>query len=409
MQQLSNLDKYRYICKDLPSPEIFIDFNFYFLIASCLARKVWVGTEDSWPLFPNLYILISADPGLGKSLPSSLSGRILNDIVEIVKGEDGKLVRKNLLYVAPDTTSWEKLIYNSARSGDICKRIDKADTPTYYHCSTCFCLGDEVKTLFRKNTEDITTFLTKSWDCREYKNDTHKHGLQWIKNICVNFLGCCTPEDLGKLLDTGLFDSGLTARMLFLYHDQQRPDKPALLNTTPEQEEAKKLLSVHLKNLCCIPASELKYTPESLEWIEAWHKKNYHLRAGLHPRLKDYYARKKQHIIKLAISCHFADKMSYEIAVEDLEAAELLLKRMEQRLPEALNTGSKNPLALMSQNMTKYINFAGGTVSRRKLLLEFWREGNEKDMNETIEFMIGVGEWTNTTIDNKPGVMIVKK
>src|ERR1041384_2076773 len=78
----TNLERFRYLCKDLPSPDLFINFDFLFLISSCLARKVWLGGQDLYRVYPNLYIISVADPGIGKSLPARTVNRLLSSLIE---------------------------------------------------------------------------------------------------------------------------------------------------------------------------------------------------------------------------------------------------------------------------------------------------------------------------------------
>src|SRR6188768_4309029 len=61
----SNLERWKYYCTTLTSPDSFIEFGFYFMISAALQRRVWRG-GDRAPLFPNQYLIFVADPGIGK-------------------------------------------------------------------------------------------------------------------------------------------------------------------------------------------------------------------------------------------------------------------------------------------------------------------------------------------------------
>ena len=64
---MDNLSRWRFFCQEIKSPDLFIDWGLYSLIASSLQRRVWRGTE-TMPIFPNLFIIFVADPGIGKGL-----------------------------------------------------------------------------------------------------------------------------------------------------------------------------------------------------------------------------------------------------------------------------------------------------------------------------------------------------
>ncbi len=62
-----NLDKWRYFLSECPSPNDYINFGFYFMIASTLQRKVWIGDELN-ALYPNIYVVFVGAAGIGKGL-----------------------------------------------------------------------------------------------------------------------------------------------------------------------------------------------------------------------------------------------------------------------------------------------------------------------------------------------------
>ena len=64
----SNLERWRYYCSTIISPESYIDWGFYYAISAALQRRVWRGQIDGRPLFNNLYTIFTADPGVGKGL-----------------------------------------------------------------------------------------------------------------------------------------------------------------------------------------------------------------------------------------------------------------------------------------------------------------------------------------------------
>ena len=50
------------------SPDSFVNFGWYYVVAAALQRRVWYGSLTGDPLFPNPYIVFVADAGAGKGL-----------------------------------------------------------------------------------------------------------------------------------------------------------------------------------------------------------------------------------------------------------------------------------------------------------------------------------------------------
>ena len=75
---MTNLERWRLYMKDITSPNSFIDFGFYFMISAALQRRVWLWSEDHSPLYPNLYVIMVGEPGLGK-------GRVIKPVSKFLR------------------------------------------------------------------------------------------------------------------------------------------------------------------------------------------------------------------------------------------------------------------------------------------------------------------------------------
>ena len=405
---MTNLQRFQYFTRDLPSPDLFIDFNFYFLISSCIARKVWIGLSTGYAVYANQYFIFVANPAVGKSLPAGKVAEILANLEDIVVDEDtGEPKTKRLINLGPDCITFEKLIYRAALST---RTVSIVDSPKkYIHSSITFCLGEEMDTLFRRNTDDTVTFFVKAWDCRSYENDTYKHGKQQIKNICVNFLGCITPDKLGKLMGTGLLENGFTSRVIFLYADNPRP-APTLIETDKDQMAAINELSVHLRKLCKLSPTEVTFAPDAWEWYDNYcQTKLVTHRINDNKRLQDYYARKKMHILKLAMAVHYAESLTPIIEVEDIKKALRLLEKAEINMHRALCASSTNPLSALASSMLRTVQKNGGATKKKLLLMHFdeAKEG-EDSIAKALNYLLTTGQIKNCPGDERSGGPIYK-
>src|SRR5437899_153738 len=73
----SNYEKWRIFMDWCISPDCYIDFSFYNMIAAALQRRVWTGPKHS-PLFANHYTILVGEPGVGKGLP-------IKEVTKIIK------------------------------------------------------------------------------------------------------------------------------------------------------------------------------------------------------------------------------------------------------------------------------------------------------------------------------------
>ena len=44
------------------------------MVSAALQRRVWMGNYDNMPIFPNIYVIFVANPGIGKSMSARIGG-----------------------------------------------------------------------------------------------------------------------------------------------------------------------------------------------------------------------------------------------------------------------------------------------------------------------------------------------
>jgi uncharacterized protein (DUF924 family) len=406
----NNLERFQYLCKALPSPDLFIEYNFYFMIAACLARKVWWGTANSYigNLYPNLYLIFVTPPGIGKSLPANTAGRILSGLAEYYfDKKEGKFKVRGMLNLGPDSVTFEKLIIRAASYNELTPWPD-GPMKFYHHSSTTFCLGDELGMLLTDQTKRVVSFLMKSWDCGDYEGDTIKHGATIIKNICLNFLGCTTPNIMKDLMKTKVLDSGFTGRSIFIYADKKRQKIKGDLSITESQINEIKILSQHLRKLCRISPTPVKCSPEAREWLNNWVENKEDTRLNPNPRLIDYYARKQAQLKKLAICHHYANNLDNEIQVEDFEAAECILLKTEPMMHKALTQSGENIMYTIAEEMKIYLT-THKKVDRKRLMLDFFSMGDYRILQGSMQFLLETNQIKTEKIDDKMMVSLSGK
>lgn len=407
----TNLERFRFLCVDFPSPDIFIDFDFHVMIAACLARKVWLGGNTGNKLFPNQFGIAVADPGIGKSLPAGKVNEILKSLVEtkLVKenGQD-KLIESPLLNLGPDTITFEKLVMRCHSSSETNKMpedmIKKGYVKYYTHSSTTFCLSDEITMLFTDQTRRVVSFLQKAWDCNDFEGDTIKHDVIKIQNICVNMLGCATPDIIRDLSRTGVFSQGMNARAIFMYGEKKRKEIYKIVERPGQRNEMEWLLR-HLRKLCKLPPMELVLSHEADEWLREWTINKSKYRINQHKSLKDYYARKHVHIQKLAMAIHFSERFDNVIGIESLIAANQLLERIEIDMHKALAMTGENGQSVVMEEIKIYLSKFGATRIQ-KLKLEFFHLLDDEGLNKVIDFMLLNDIVSACDVDGKKGIKL---
>ena len=96
-------DNWRLYLEDLESPNLYIDWGFYFLISSCLQRRLWT-SQGINAIYPNLFMLLVGPPACGKSRLISMISDILQDKELLVMSKDKKHTAPLFPYAADSNT-----------------------------------------------------------------------------------------------------------------------------------------------------------------------------------------------------------------------------------------------------------------------------------------------------------------
>lgn len=432
--QLTNFEKWKLFTESLSSPDNYITFGFYYLIAAALQRRVWIG-PDHMRLYPNLYVILVGEPGMGKGIVIKPVTEILKfhklkdprnnrqvsqeDIekvrAEIIaeeeyksaqifeggtdnKGKPKQIYDKPLLFpVAADATTYEALVkalsqairrINYSRYDE---KLGRNIMDIYSHSSLCFAL-EEISSLFRKRTEDLVHLLIQAYDCGDYTYETKTQGKDRVKRCCLNFFGGTTPGFMQSTFDDQLLTEGFSSRTFFIFANKNRKDMFWIPDLRPDQKEAYADIVTHVEKLSTL-YGRLEVKQEDWEWLEAWWKIAKDKRANSSLKLNPYYSRKKAHVLKLATAIHFAESTEMVIERKSFQAAIDLLGAEELNMHFALSLDNSNPLANVTRKVLKYL-WGNGMRTRKELAAEFWDSLPRRmdDLDEIISHLSSTGK-----------------
>jgi DNA-binding transcriptional ArsR family regulator len=419
---------------NLKSPKSFLDFSFFFMIGAALQRRVWKNSCEM-PLFPNPYILLVGDPGVGKGLAlhpvnkllhyhkknplktgldeTVLSGSrvgILNELDKLSdkerdalkeaedllakhrpdeksnpeeeKTKPGHIEEPLLFPIAPKSITFEELasyMSKQVRRKDVPPELRCALVPKsgiYTHCSIAFILT-ELSSLFKKRTDKLVDFLTDVFDCLPYVNATKTAGTDNIRNGCLSLIGGTTPSFLQDTYSEKLLDEGFSARTVFVFADKNRFKQYGMPELTIDQLESKLLLLAHLKNLSQL-FGQVTMSPDAQEYMKHYFEKtNYITNSNI--KLKPYYGRKDIITDKLAMAIHFSRSYSMEIQLIDCQQAVVMLNAIEPVMHLAFTSGGQTP---QSKATKKILDFLRYNKSEHFDFYHIWSKVCETEIEE---------------------------
>ena len=427
INKLSIFECWQLRMREVTSPQSFIDFGIYFAVAAYLQRRVWTNA-DHQKLYPNIYPILVADPGVGKGL-------VIKPVMELIKkhkltdalskpvdmssaaaisnaaieandfakaGESSvKLPRERLrIPIGPDNGTYEsvvKICAESARSigyKRYDKALDKVVSDVYRHNSLAFGL-EEMSSFLHKDASKAMNFLVKAYDCGDYSYTTISRGEDYIKQVCMNFLAGTTPKFIENSFDAGIMEEGFAARAWFIYAPRNRFFLLRSPELTPEQLAAQARIEEHMLGLTKL-YGYAPMTPDAWNYLEHWWEKEQsqvgYKRPNPSEKLNTYYGRKNIHVMKMAMILHFMEdnkagedgvSPANPITLAEVQRAMRVLDEVEVNMHLALNFCGANPLHKLAKKIVATLRKTGPMTSDQ-VLLEFWSDSPTANPTETI-------------------------
>ena len=452
----TNLERWEYYMRDVTSPTMYITLGFYFMIAAALQRRVYLGSDER-PLFPNLYIILVGEPGVGKGLvikpvteflkhhklrrfklkkDKPLTGDDATANLDVMKAMLEEFNATNGLNIDPamlatmtgqeqpaqgnskstqrklpedpllipmtaDAITYEALVRAHANSLRSIGTTDKSRLVVngyYSHSSLCISL-EELSSMLRKHTQDVVNYLLRGYDCGDYVYETRTQGISKVKSMCLNMLGGTTPTFMKSAFTDELLSEGFSSRTIFCYAPENRFERFEVSRMSSEQLAAKDAILAHIERLSVL-FGQVTYTPEAYDfmknYIEVELKEH---RKRCPAKLLHYYARKNITIQKLAMAHHFAESTEMVIQLESCHFAVKLSAEVEKTMETALETGGRNPLAPATNKIYRAVKMAG-PYTFTQLWGMFVDSVNEQELGEILKFLQATGKIKMLEKDN---------
>jgi len=283
-------------------------------IAGALERKVWVKTKGS-ELYPNLYVVICAPPGIGKTEVTWRVRALWADMEEH--------------HVADSSLTKAALI---DRLAEATRRVVRTFDPTPVHTfNSLLIASNELGVLLPAYENEFMNTLTDLYDGKGYSESRRTRDLKIkVDRPNLNIFAGCTPGYLRETLPPGAWDQGFLSRVIIVYSGEQ-----PLTSLFTEREDDSKVMKVLLDRLEQIGElfGKFSFTTEAKEFMDSWYLGGQPPKPT-HPRLAHYNTRRAAHLLKLAMvaSVSISDKLIIEI--EHLHRALDWMVEAEEFMPD---------------------------------------------------------------------------
>jgi len=332
--------------KPQQSPTIFHTWAAVSVIASVLRRRVWID-RSFYILYPNLYIILVSDSGVGmKSTAFKIGIKLLEKAVPDIAVMKGKLTTGYLIDWMQQTM---------------------AKNPGGLAELTIFASEFKVFTKGVYSDSSLMEDLTDIYDCGVFEYRTKGQGIYKIEKPCINLSACSTPEWFITGSAADFIGGGLSSRIIpvAILADEKQVANPKKIAMSDEIERK---LMADLSQMSQLTGAFF-VTKEAEDFFERWYlvRDKY---KNPDQRLKGYFSKKHDLVYKVAMIISASINDDLVITEDHIESALSLLGKIELTMTHAYQGVAWGEKAKFQDKVWAKINEVG-MIPHAKLLEAF--------------------------------------
>lgn len=377
------IDSYLAYKKDEFVPDKFHLWTAISMVAGALERKCclqWGDSADSPMFYPNLYILLVAKPGIGKSSAINPGVAMLKEVNKYtgsshIKFLPSQVTEARLIELMRHPTTFQ-------RGTEVVKQC-----AGYYYAS-------EASACLKNIYGDFTGLITSFYDCdKEWEkatmgmeNDTYK-----LVNVCFNLIAGSTFDYLGKLITDDNIMGGFASRLIYVIQNEVMVRKSPFQNRGIKQQTPidRKLLLHDLVRINKLVGNFHAEESVKLKW-EAWYSEYDAARQQLPSEsMQALLARKSTNLLKLCMILSASEDDDLIIKEHHWDRAMDLINGVEADLPSMLREGKAKDTRSQSglnQAIFRKLITGGGRVKLKTLEQVLQLEGFQTpEIRRTLE------------------------
>jgi len=371
------LSTYKKYTHETESAPIFHQWTGLSMLAAALSKKIWLNLGRI-KVFPNLYIVLVAEPGVArKSQAISYGVELMNEIDSI--------------YMSADAITKEALLQDL-----------EAAQGTYEHkgYNKNYCALNIVSKEFesflgqkRENTK-MLVLLTDLFDSHEgpWRYRTKQSGSNIIQNVFLNILAATTPESLASSFPSSAIGGGLTSRILFIWAAKGHK-KVAYPAFTEEMFKMREALVHDLAIISRMSGNYIFSDKARSEW-EYWY--NYYderssTRLCRDPAFNGWYSRKPMFVLKIAMLLTAARTNKQMLEWPQIEESLAIVKGAEKLMGKTFSAIGRSEVA-PDVDLVKTVIQQHRKISEKELLQIVWRDVDSKKFDNVIATILKSGE-----------------
>lgn len=292
-------------------------------IAATLRRRVWLD-RGTYTIWPNLYVMIVAPPGVVQKSTTLAQG------VGIIKAVPG-------VRLGPKATTWQQLYKEFQTAAEESGKFQWNGEEMTEAAVVCFV--SELGTFIDTADKQFQQHLIDFWDGESGRKSSLTNGDFELRNPIMSIVGCTTPEWFSSSFKEQEIGGGFLSRFIIVHANEASKiiENPAEFIEIREKElgvrrsQIKTELIEDLRSIAEI-VGPFELTPDAKAWMKQWYTQHKLSDIPAMPTIMQLgYAQRKHTMIYKIAMCLSAGRAQWPtIDLATVQEAERLITALEE-------------------------------------------------------------------------------
>lgn len=359
------------------SARIFHQWVGFSMLACALRKKIYLSL-GRLKIYPNMYVVLVAEPGKArKSQAIDFGLPFVRNVEEITLSADA-ITREALL-----------------QDLELCAFDSRMPDDSLFRHSSLNIISKEFESFLGQKTDNtrMLVLLTDLFDCSEipWRYRTKHSGNSTISSVYLNLLGATTPASLASSLPSSAIGGGLTSRILFIWADAKEK-KVAIPVENLEMLDLKKQLKRDYFAISQM-AGVYVFTAEARDYWVDWYESYEDLdtnRICTDPSFNGWYSRKPMYILKISMLYAAARGNGLDLLPEHLAKGITYIEEMEHHMGNAFKAVGKS-LVTAEVDMVMNTIRENKDISEHQLMQDVWRDLDAAKFDNVMQTVLRTG------------------
>lgn len=369
--------------KEAESPVRFKVWAALYTISVVTKRKIWLNMRGLMKTYPNMYIMIIAESGLGKQFPITMATKLLrlSGVARVVSGRNS---------IEAVIESIGKAV--TLESGNVIKFAEAG------------IISGEFANLLVDNTSALR-ILTELYDtdALDIWDNTLRKGTDRLRNVYLSMFAATNMEHFTGRVSESDIKGGFISRTICVHETEVGKLNSLMGDDVLEVNFSK--FAERLKEISKL-SGPMRMTKEAQDVYDKWyypfHNNKYNDKTG-------FVNRVRTHILKVGMCLSLIERDDLLITEKHIvDAMELVFPIMDDILVISRQAGAskyRSHYALIIQELIRSPLYA---MKRKDLLNKHRGEFTARDLNEAIDTLVQGGSVEVVDIEEEIGYKLTK-